>query len=331
MKKVFLFLLIIPFSYFVDSKGLPTVYLFPLNNIIGTTEIVDSVAIGNRLFNNTDFDSLLIPLKFAGNLLLIEAIIDGQKGNLIFDSGAATGLVLNKTYFRKHRKHRNREVTGINGLIEQIDVIMVDSLTIYNITTTRVKADLLDLNHIENSKGVKILGFFGMKLLSEFEIVLDVMNGELQLFATDRKGNRTNPQKNIVYDYSQKVIIRNNVLFLQASVGGKELLFCLDTGAECNAISNTTHKKALNTVSITGRIKVNDAGSRKNELLYGTMNDFVLGSKKIENMKTVITDLSSLSNVYDVRLEGILGYEFLKHGKVYLNCKKRKLGIFFTK
>ncbi len=45
--------------------------------------------------------SIVIPLKQAGRLFLIEARIDDQEGNLIFDTGA-TGLVLNRTYFRKY-------------------------------------------------------------------------------------------------------------------------------------------------------------------------------------------------------------------------------------
>ncbi|NQX92801.1 MAG: hypothetical protein HRT74_11885 [Flavobacteriales bacterium] len=40
-----------------------------------------------------------LPLIRAGKLLLIEAEVDGVKGNFIFDTGAPY-LVLNETYFR---------------------------------------------------------------------------------------------------------------------------------------------------------------------------------------------------------------------------------------
>src|SRR5512138_3041409 len=40
-----------------------------------------------------------IPLKRAGRLFMIEVVIDGITGNLIFDTGASK-LVLNSTYFR---------------------------------------------------------------------------------------------------------------------------------------------------------------------------------------------------------------------------------------
>jgi hypothetical protein len=60
-------------------------------------------------------DSVNIPLKRAGNLLLIETVIDGVQGHLIFDSGAAAQLVLNKTYFRDRRKTGSRTTRGITG------------------------------------------------------------------------------------------------------------------------------------------------------------------------------------------------------------------------
>ena len=46
-------------------------------------------------------ESITIPLKRAGRLFLLEAHIDEESGNFIFDTGAAD-LVLNSTYFRKY-------------------------------------------------------------------------------------------------------------------------------------------------------------------------------------------------------------------------------------
>lgn len=285
---------------------------------------------GNRLFHDAAFDSLLITLKRAGNLVLIEVIIDGVHGNLIFDSGSSAELVLNKTYFRNHARCGNRKITGINGLVKEIDIIKVDSLVMSDITSHKIEADLLDLSHIENSKGVKILGFFGLKFLQDFEIVLDVMKGELQIFRTNWRGNRINSQDRILFDYSQRITICNNVVFMWAFVGGKELRFCLDTGAESNVVSSIAPKKALRCVSISGRIKVNDAGSQSSELLYGVINDFELGSRKIPDMKTIISNLYSLTKIYNMQIDGVLGYEFLKQGKIYINCKKSKIGICYN-
>jgi hypothetical protein len=56
---------------------------------------------------------VVIPLKRAGKLLLIEAEADGQRGDFILDTGAPF-LVLNQTYFRGATR-RNGTSGGITG------------------------------------------------------------------------------------------------------------------------------------------------------------------------------------------------------------------------
>lgn len=63
--------------------------------------------------------SIVIPLKQAGRLFLIEARIDDQEGNLIFDTGA-TGLVLNRTYFRKYAAYEKPGAGGITGNFSKV-------------------------------------------------------------------------------------------------------------------------------------------------------------------------------------------------------------------
>ena len=67
-------------------------------------------------------DSVEIPLKRAGRLLLIEARVGNQTGNLVFDTGA-NGMVLNSTYFRDYVRSGGSNpggVTGDVGFVEQI-------------------------------------------------------------------------------------------------------------------------------------------------------------------------------------------------------------------
>jgi len=133
-----------------------------------------------------DFLSITIPLKRVGRLFLIEANIDNQIGNLIFDTGSS-GLVLNKTYFRKNIMISKGNGGGITGAIGDVYCTNVDRLQISDLYYENVKADVADLGHIENRRGVKILGLFGLNMIKNFEIVFDVNNSELQLNRLDKK------------------------------------------------------------------------------------------------------------------------------------------------
>jgi len=278
-----------------------------------------------------DFDSLTIPIKRAGNLILVECVIDGTRGNLIFDSGAASELVLNKTYFREYNKIGSRSITGINGAVQTVDISSVESLIISEINFEKKYVELIDLSRIENRVDAKILGFFGLELINECEIVIDILNNELQLFKLDRKGNRINFEHQIKYDYTQNIELSDNVMFIWAKVAGKNLRFCFDTAAEKNIISHIAPKKTISSVTITGRAKIIDPTSRNKEVLYGKMNDFLLGKKQIKNMETLIANIGALSKIYKLDISGVLGFDFLSQGKITINTRKKQFGINFNK
>ena len=67
----------------------------------------DKISVNGITFKNAirdpdpsgDFNTLIVPIKRAGNLIIVEAQIDTLVGNFVLDTGAPY-LVLNATYFR---------------------------------------------------------------------------------------------------------------------------------------------------------------------------------------------------------------------------------------
>src|ERR1035437_6155768 len=72
-------------------------------------------------------DSIVIPLKRTGRLFFIEANVDDETGNLVFDTGA-NGLVLNSTYFRNHVKSGGSISTGITGSVGTVEQISISKI-----------------------------------------------------------------------------------------------------------------------------------------------------------------------------------------------------------
>jgi predicted aspartyl protease len=276
-------------------------------------------------------DQVTIPLKNAGRLFMIEAIIDGQSGNLIFDTGA-TGLVMNRTYFRKYVITDSQNSNGITGPVGEVEKINVGKINISGLTLINVPAALADLGHIENRRGVKVLGLIGFEHFREFEIIIDAMNSELQLHRIDSKGNRINGTfKKFQPDIIQPVDVVKNILFVKGTVGGKVLKFCLDTGAETNAISSHASKTVLNTITLNRKSNLTGAGQKSVEVLFGTMSDFLFGGIQLNEMETIITSLDGLTEAYGVLIDGMLGYNFLIKGVICINFTKKQLGLKLLK
>jgi len=276
-------------------------------------------------------DSVVIPLKRAGRLFLIEAKVDDQIGNLVFDTGA-NGLVLNSTYFRNYLKSGGTVSNGITGSVGVVGQISIGKLEFSEIAYKNIKADVTDLGHIENRRGFKILGLLGFSMMRNLEIVIDARNNELILIRIDKTGKRANKANSeFKANYFQKFETISNILFLKGKIAGKTLNFCFDTGAETNAISSDSNKNILNTLTITRRSTLRGAGSARSEVLFGRMNDFSIGERHITEMETIISNLDALSEAYNTKINGILGYNFLEQGTICINFVKKQFGIRFTK
>ena len=280
---------------------------------------------------SSNADSVIIPMKHSGRLFLIEATVDGETGNLVFDTGA-NGLVLNSTYFRDHVASGGANSNGITGSVGPVEQISVDQLEFADLKYKNLSADKANLGHIENRRGVKILGLIGFGMIRNFEIVIDPGNSELKLFRIDKAGQRiSHKSPDFKPDYIQKIAGNSNILFLQGIIGGKALNFCFDTGAETNTLSSDSNKKILSTLTITRRVALKGTGAAGSEVLFGRMNDFTIGTRQIKNMETIITNLDALREAYGTSIDGMLGYNFLQHGTVCVNFVKKQFGIRFTK
>lgn len=274
--------------------------------------------------------SYSIPLKRIGRLYAIEAVIDGETGNLIFDSGA-TNLVLNRAYFRDHVVNDEINSSGITGSTGLVERITVNTIEIGELKYIKESANLANLGHIENKRGIKVLGLFGFDLIKSFEITLDVNNSRLILNPIDNKGNLIQIEDAFKADITRRLEIANNVIFLKANIGEKPLRFCFDTGAETNALSSSLNKTILSTVTVTKTVKLKGSGSASVEVIYGQMNNFQIGDSIFNSMETIITYMDHLNEAYGIRIDGVLGFDFISKANFNFNFVKQSIGISFLK
>ncbi len=317
--------------------------LFPSRSIQqydATTRSGDIVWIDSRISAGSyqsapilanDVQTVVIPLKRAGNLIIMDALIDSVYGNLILDTGAE-GIVLNSVYFRQSRKSAGYLAGGITGSVGTVTNSRISQLQISELQLKNLNVNISDLGHIENARNIKILGFFGLNLINDFEVVLDLRNNLLELHRTDKVGNRFNGKSSIQkFDMIFPVIVSSDVLFIEAIINQRKLSFCLDTGAETNVLSSNLPGKVLGTVDIVRRSTLRGVGSQNIEVVYGIMNDFYLGKIPVRGMNTIITNLGAMGGFYKMNIDGMLGCDFFEKGVFQINLKKKAIGINFYK
>ncbi len=271
-----------------------------------------------------NFDTLKIPLKRADNLLLIEAEVDGVRGNFIYDTGAP-GLVLNTAYYRQEAIKKNRSSVGVAGSSAEVYETQVKQLRIKELYFENILVELTELSHIENNKGVKILGLLGNALFEEFIVKIDLRKSVMYVVKPTKITTKEIPTGNTI---SLNLSYSNNTIFIPMKIDGKSLNVCFDTGAELMVLDNYLPKSVMKNVQLTKRLNLRGTGGQKVEVWSGKLSKLQLQKYSFPETPIIISSLQQLSEAYGQPLDAIIGYNLLEKGIVEINVRKKQFRLY---
>jgi hypothetical protein len=319
-------------------RKLLSLIVFILLLIQGHTGLCAGNTIGGISFVNAmrdddpapfaDFTTLVVPIKRAGNLIIVEAQVDSVEGNFVLDTGAPY-LVLNATYFRDAPKINDQQSGGINGETEGTFTTVVHDFNILDLHYGHLTADVTDLSAIENGRNIKILGLLGTRLFAKFAITIDLFNNLLYIHKLDAQGNIPAGEQifhNPFLQTSFKYL--NDVIFLQGSANGKDMWFVFDSGAETNLLDYQRARKILKSMQILSRAKLTGIGGSSFEVLYARFDNLTIGDRQFMRNRVLITNLEAMGKAYDHSVDGILGYDFFVRGIFSINFVKKEFEMY---
>jgi predicted aspartyl protease len=326
-----------PFYYLLS---LAILHLISAFSIIHANEypkpvVRDSIAIPVEIFSGeyiAESASFTVPFSRAGNLMLIKARADSIEGNFILDTGCP-GLVLNLTYFRHYTNSNDQELerTSMTGNIQAVNQATILNFVLGPVRYFRLEADLVNLGHIENTKGAKILGLLGMSLLRNFEMIIDHEKSLIHFHRIGRKEANT-WQHEMLSDtaayYTVPFEMIDQRIIIRTEMGGKKIRLIIDTGAETNILDSRLPDKVFENVTITGRIMITGAGNNRVEALQGDLSGIRIGGQHIASLPIIVTNLEKTCFSYSGCVDGILGFDFLSLQKFGFNFVTRKMYIW---
>jgi len=312
--------------------------LLPLMICWCTASANKKVMVGNITFKDAridpdpppfgDFKTLVVPIKRAGNLIIVEATVDSLDGNFVFDTGAPY-LVLNETYFRDWPKIAEQEAGGINGSSSGSFTTVVHNFKILDLTYSKLTADVTDLSFIENGRGIKILGLLGNRLFSNFAVTVDLFRNVLYIQKLDNNGNI--PESERVYrDRFMVSTFRymNDVIFLKGSFHNNTFWFAFDTAAETNLLDYSKTKKMQDSMKVISRQKVTGIGGSSFEVIYARFDHLIVGDRMFMQNRVLLTSLEKMGRSYGYTVDGILGYDFFVRGIFTINYVKKEFEMY---
>jgi hypothetical protein len=274
-----------------------------------------------------DFQTITVPIKRAGTLIIVEAQLDTMIGNFILDTGAP-GLVLNETYFRDLPHDSEKDAGGITGAAHAFTTT-VHNLDILDLHYSRLTADVTDLSRIENTKGVKVLGLLGTRLFSKLAITVDLFNNVLYIHKPDEKGDITTAER--VFDHPDMKTdfkLLNDVMFIKGSINESEMWFAFDTGAECNLLDHENFKKLARKMRVVSQQTLTGVGGTKYENAYAVFDNLVVGNYLFKHNRIMFTRLEEMGKAYNNTVDAILGHDFFARGIFTINFVKKEFEMY---
>ena len=283
-----------------------------------------------RMMTTTDsLDSSRIRFRLAGGaqplILLPVHVNDRGPFDFILDTGAGTSLLsteLAKDLDLKIIGSRDGQSAG--GKVS-VSLAKVDSLAVGETKLNDVDIGVVDLGHISKTIGAKIDGDLGYNFLKHFRVTIDYRAGELRLEDPKRlesfaRGAQTeipirlaNPAKPLIL-----VDIYAN--------GRGPFQFAIDTGTSTTAITPALAKQFGLKTSPVG---AGTTGGPPVDFAAALLQSFQLGGAKIDHMAVVVADFfEMLSSAIGAKLDGIVGYNFLRNYKVVIDYPGETLTLF---
>lgn len=275
-----------------------------------------------------DVNTVTVPIKRAGNLIIVEAQIDTTEGNFVLDTGAPY-LVLNATYFRYMPKIADQDAGGINGASGGTFTTVVNNFSILDLHYPRLTADVTDLSNIENGRHIKILGLLGTRLFAKMAITIDLAHGVLYIHKLDNRGNIAPNER--LFDHPQlKTAFKyiNEIIYLKGSIEDKTMWFAFDTGAEVNLLDYRGSKKIIQKMTVINRQKLTGVGGAEFEIINAKIDKLMVADVVFYHNRMLMTSLERMGNFYGQSVDAILGHDFFSRGIFTINFVKKEFEMY---
>lgn len=272
--------------------------------------------------------SAKVKFRLAGGaqpLILLPVHVNGRGPfDFILDTGAGTSLLTpGLAQELKVEILGSKEGQSAGGKVA-VSLAKARSLGVGKLQMEDVDLGIVDLTHVGQTVGAKIDGDLGYNFLKQFRLTIDYDACEIH-FQDPRRvesvDGKSKTEVPIRLAHPAKPLILVDV----HANGRGPFQFAIDTGTSTTAI---TPQLAKDLKLKTEPLGAGTTAGAHVDVTAGTLQSFQLGGAKIDNMPVVVADFfEMLSNAVGAKLDGIVGYNFLRHFKVVIDYPNESLRL----
>ena len=269
-----------------------------------------------------------IKFRLAGGaqpLILLPTRVNGAGPfDFILDTGAGTSLLSTELAQQLNIKVLGTKEGQSAGGKVSVSLAKVESLALGQAKIEEVEVGIVDLGHIGKTIGTKIDGDVGYNFLKHFRVTIDYQTGEIRFDDPKRTENFGKPSKAEI-PMRLASPAKPLVLVDVYANGRGPFQFAIDTGTSTTAISPEAAQQLGIASSPIGPLTT--GGSQVN-VTAGNLKSFQVGGARIDDLVVVVADFfAMLSQAVGAKLDGIVGYNFLRNFRVVMDYPSEKFRL----
>jgi predicted aspartyl protease len=253
----------------------------------------------------------------AQPLILLPVKVNGRGPfEFILDTGAGTSLLSSELAKQLEVKVVGSTEGQSAGGKVSVSLAKVDSFAVGEAKMDDVDVGIVDLSHIGKTIGAKIDGDLGYNFLKHFRITIDYRDCEIRLDDPKRIESFGSPAKTEIA--MRLASPAKPLILVDVHANGRgPFQFAIDTGTSTTAITPELAKELGVASTPVGPATT---GGAHVDVMPGMLQSFQVGGAKIDNMSVVVADFfAMLSQAVGAKLDGIVGYNFLRNYKVVID------------
>lgn len=264
----------------------------------------------------------------AQPLILVPASVNNDGPHeFILDTGAGVSLLTPELAGRVGvTVTESTEGMGAGGRLA-ISLGVVESLAIGRARAENVQVAITsELHRIGAVIGASVDGNVGYSYLKDFRLTLDYQKLTLRLIQAKQETNLEGGSAALA-EIKFKLAHPSKPLILIPTFANDEgpFIFALDTGASSTVLSSEVAQ--MLGIESTGIPQMTGAGGAM-QGSRGIVRSLAVGNARLENLPVATADfLTMLSQIVKTKLDGIIGYNFLKEFKVTIDYPNETLRL----
>lgn len=262
----------------------------------------------------------------AQPLILLPVRVNGRGPfEFILDTGAGTSLLSSELAAQLAVKIIGSKDGQSAGGKVAVSLAKVDSLAVAETKVEDVDVGIVDLSQIGKTVGAQIDGDLGYNFLKHFRVTIDYRECEIRFEDPKRvesfaRGAQTEVSMRLAGPAKPLILVDVH------ANGCGPFQFAIDTGTSTTAIAPELAQQLGLKTSPVG---AGTTGGAPVDFHAGSLQSFQLGGARIDNMPVVVADFFTMLNAaIGAKLDGIVGYNFLRNYKVVVDYPGERLTLF---